>query len=62
MKKELKKAIVNFILDNEREFQITNVTVQNFRLYIYDDKGEYLIGGEDVSKFIHDAIDLLIKN
>ena len=52
MNKELKRAIINFILDNEKEFQITNVTIEKFRNYIYDSSGSYLIGGEDVRYFI----------
>jgi hypothetical protein len=59
MKKELKRAIVNYILDNEKEFQIMNATTKNFRLYIYDDKGEYLIGGEEISEFIVKQVELL---
>lgn len=59
MKTELKKAIVNFIFDNEKEFQLHNATTNKFRPYIYDDKGEYLIGGQDVSEFIDKAIKLL---
>jgi hypothetical protein len=59
MKKELKKAIVNFILDNDNDFQLTNNTTNKFRLYIYDNEGEYLIGGEDVKDFIYKAIDLI---
>lgn len=61
MKKELKQAICNFIFDNENEFQIINATVENFRNYIYDDKGEFLIGGENVLIFIRAAIKLLIS-
>lgn len=59
MNTELKKAIVNFIFDNEKEFQLPNATTNKFRPYIYDDKGEYLIGGQEVSKFIDEAIKLL---
>jgi hypothetical protein len=59
MNTELKKAIVNFIFDNSNEFQITNATVNEFKLYIYDDKGNFLIGGEEVSEFIQNAIKLL---
>jgi len=59
MNKELKKAIVNFIFDNEKEFQINNATTEKFRPYIYDAEGNYLIGGEIVSNFINDAIKLL---
>lgn len=61
MKKELKQAIINFIFDNEKEFQIVNNTVDNFRAYIYDSKGEYLIGGEDVRIFIKNAIKLITE-
>jgi len=59
MKTELKKAIVNFIFDNEKEFQIHNSTKEKFRLYIYDEKGDYLIGGAEVASFIGKAINLL---
>jgi len=59
MKKELKQAIINFIFENEKEFQLTNTTVDKFRNYIYTPKGDYLIGGEDVRDFIKKAIDLI---
>jgi len=61
MKKELKQAIVNYIFDNEKEFQLVNNTTDKFRAYIYDSKGGYLIGGEDVKDFINQAIELLIN-
>lgn len=61
MKKELKQAIINFIFDNEKKFQIVNNTVDNFRAYIYDSNGEYLIGGEDVGNFIKNAIKLITE-
>jgi len=61
MNKNLKKAIVNFIIDNEREFQIINRTSDEFKEYIYSKDGEYLIGGEDVLTFIREAIELLNK-
>jgi hypothetical protein len=61
MKKELKIVIINFIFDNEKSSQLTNNTVDKFRAYIYDSKGEYLIGGEDVRDFIKRAIDLIVK-
>lgn len=60
MKTELKKSIINFILHNEKDFQIVNSTNQAFREYIYNKDGNYLIGGEDVAMFIKDAIKLLI--
>jgi hypothetical protein len=59
MHKELKKAIVNFILDNEKEFQLNNLAISKFRPYIYDSNGDYLFGGQDVIDFITDAIKLL---
>lgn len=59
MKKELKKAIIDFIFEKEKEFQLHNATIEKFRPYIYDSNGNYLIGGEDVSNFISKAIKLL---
>lgn len=52
MNKELKKVIVNWLLDNENEWQRVNKCHEEFRSYIYDDEGNYLIGGEIVSNFI----------
>ena len=59
MNKELKKAIIIFILENEKEFQVVNVTSEKFRPYIYDSTGGYLIGGKEVHQFIRDAVKLL---
>jgi len=59
MKTELKKAIVNFIFENENVFGLHNHTTHKFRPYIYNADGEYLIGGEENSNFISDAIKLL---
>ena len=61
MKKLLKQEIVNYILENENDFQLTNNTSAQFREYIYTSKGDYLIGGEDVMNFIREAIKLLTK-
>ena len=61
MRKELKQAIINFIFENEKEFQITNRTIEAFRAYIYDGNGNYLIGGKEVSEFIEDAIKLITQ-
>jgi len=38
---------------------LVNNTTDKFRAYIYDSKGEYLIGGDDVKDFINQAIELL---
>jgi len=59
MRKELKQAIVNYIFENEKDFNLINNTVGNFKSYIYTSAGDYLIGGEDVRDFIKKAIDLL---
>jgi hypothetical protein len=59
MKKELKQAIVNFIFDNDKEFQLYSAVAKKFRPYLFDDAGEFLIGGEEVKDFISDAIKLL---
>lgn len=59
MKKELKQAIINFIFDHEKDFQLTNNTIDKFRHYVYTPTGDYLIGGEEVTLFIEDAVKLL---
>lgn len=61
MKTELKKAIMDFIFEKEKEFQINNVVIKKFRPYIYDTDGNYLIGGKDVSEFIDNAIKLILS-
>jgi len=55
----LKQTIINYIFDNINKFQLVNATREYFRHYIYDPKGEHLIGGETVSDFITDACKLL---
>lgn len=62
MNKELKKAIVSWLLDNENAWQRTNACTDHFRAYIYDDTGNYLIGGEVVADFIRKAEALLFEN
>lgn len=62
MDTQLKKVIIESIFENENEFQIVNYIKENFRAYIYDSKGGYLIGGEKVAEFINKAIDLIINN
>lgn len=61
MRTELKKAIIDFIFENEKEFQINNAVTEKFRAYIYDADGNYLIGGKDVSEFIDKAIKLILR-
>lgn len=56
---ELKKAIINWLLDHENEWQRLNACTAHFRRYIFDEDGEYIIGGEAVSDFIKRADELL---
>ena len=59
MNKKLKKAIFEWLYENENEFQLVNSCVEHFKDYIYDKNGEYLIGGDVVSRFIDKAEKLL---
>lgn len=61
MQYSLMKAIFNFIIDNKNEFNLHNATTAHFKPYIYDDTGNYLIGGEQAGEFISDAIKLINK-
>ena len=61
MRTQLKKAIIDFIFEREKEFQINNAVTEKFRAYIYDADGNFLIGGEDVSEFIYKAIKLILR-
>lgn len=54
---ELKKAIVNWYC--ERYLRSISECVEAFRQYIYDEKGEYLIGGRDVSDFIENIRNII---
>lgn len=55
MYKELKKAILDWLLEHEHTWQRTNACHDAFRAYIYDSTGNYLIGGKTVSDFIDNA-------
>lgn len=59
MCKELKQAIINWLLENENQWQRANACHEVFSGYIYNSKGHYLIDGKNVSDFI-DAADKLI--
>lgn len=59
MHKELKKEIINWLLENENKWQRLNSCKAEFRNYIYDDEGSFLIGGGDVYSFIIKANDLI---
>lgn len=57
----LMQAIVEYMSDTHNDFQLVNNTVQQFRQYIYDDAGEYIIGGKQVASFIIKAEKLLTE-
>lgn len=59
MNLELKKAIVNFMLENSKEFQLLNTTKEIFRQYIYTAEGNFCIGGQEVSEFINNFYKLI---
>lgn len=61
MRVELKKAILDWIIENENRWQRINSCKKEFRSYIYNEQGAYLIGGEEVAQFIEDADKLLYK-
>lgn len=56
---ELKKEIINWLFENKNEWQRVNACIEHFRPYIYKADGNYLIGGEEVSKFIKNADKLI---
>lgn len=58
MNTELKRTIVDYIFDNQDVFGLHNVTTDKFKAYIYNDEGNYLIGGEKVTEFIGQAVKL----
>lgn len=62
MYKELKKEIFIWLLEHENEWQRLNACREAFRPYIYNEDGNYLIGGEIVSNFIKEADNLLYKD
>ena len=59
MNRELKKAIMLYMIENDNTFSLVNYTIKHFREYIYNSKGEYLIGWKTVSQFIEDFYKLL---
>lgn len=56
---ELKKAIIEWFLENENAWQRVYAAHKEFRPYIYNADGNYLIGGEIVSDFISNVDKLL---
>lgn len=59
MNNELKDSIIKKVQENINEFQLHNYIVGQFSEYIFTKDGqEYLIGGEQVLKFINEFIKL----
>lgn len=56
---ELKKAIIDWLIENKNEWQRVNACHEHFRQYIYDASGNHIIGGQTVSDFISAADKLL---
>lgn len=60
MKKELKKAIIDWLFENENEWQRRTACNKEFKPYIFHPTtGDYLIGGFEVSEFITKADELI---
>ena len=58
---ELKKAIIDWLIENKNKWQRVTACHEAFRQYIYNNEGNYIIGGKVVSDFISAADDLLYK-
>lgn len=58
MQTQLKDAIIKHVQEHQGDFQLVNNTIYNFYNYIYDKRGNYLIGGEKVAQFISEFIKL----
>lgn len=56
---ELKKAIFDYIVENENQRQRLNRAVSHFKMYIYDENGEFLIWGREVYDWICKINDLI---
>lgn len=59
---ELKRDIIDYILENINTFNLNNLVTENFREYIYDSNGDYLINGKNISDFISVMCDVLTSN
>ena len=49
---ELKKAIIDYMFEHNKDFQLVNKTTEKFRQHIYTNDGNFCIGGAEVSAFI----------
>lgn len=59
---ELKKAVIEWLIENKNEWQRVNACHKHFRQYIYTPDGNYCIGGQVVSEFITNADKLLYES
>ena len=60
MNQELKNAIIKKVQEHKDEFNLVNYITGEFRDYVYNKDGNYLIGGEQVAEFISQFIELYI--
>jgi len=58
MNNDLKKAIVNWMFENSKEFQLVTATTTRFHQYIFEGTG-YAYGGEEVLEFINQCYKLI---
>lgn len=56
---ELKKAILNYMIEHIKNFNLVNQATKEFNQYIYTPKGQFCIGGKDVAAFISSAEKLI---
>ena len=59
---ELMESILIWLLRNKNLFNRVNHCIDEYRNYIYDDNGSYLIGGKEVVNFIEKADKLLFSD
>lgn len=59
MNKLLKVAIINWLLQNEKTWNRINACTENFKEYIYNKEGNFLIGGKETHNFIKKADELI---
>ena len=62
MNKELKTSIIKWLECHENAWQRENKCIDEYRNYIYNDKGAFLIGGKEIVIFIEKADELLYGN
>lgn len=61
IKDSLKKMITDEVIETRDEFNCVNYLISKFRGFIFDEKGEFLDGGEEVYNFIKKQRDRLVE-